>query len=446
MSTILIVDDEKSMRDLLSIMLRKQGYTVLTAEGGEQAKRIVTEETVDLVISDIAMPDGDGIDLLRYVKQSSPSTAVIMITAYASPKTAVESLKLGAIDYITKPFDVEEIRLVVRQAFDRRKLIGKEIIWKSPLVGNILQLVEQIAPTNSTILITGESGTGKELIAQRLHAFSRRKDNRFFWINCGALPETLLESELFGHMRGSFTGAVNNKKGLLEVADHGTLLLDEIAEMSPPMQVKLLRFLQERTIRRIGGITDISVDVRIIAATNKDLGRLAAEGKYREDLYYRINVVEIHLPPLRDRREDILPISEHFLRKYSVQLGKNLKGFSQEAVDLLVSWEWPGNVRELENAVERAVALERGDEVSRSSFPERMLTNTPIHGSIPVDENAPEIGDGFKLEDYVQQIERSYIAKALERAQGSQKKAAELLGITPRSLRYYMSKFGLKEK
>jgi len=447
MNTILIVDDEKSMRDVLSIMLRKQGYSVKTAESGEQAKRQIEQEHVDLVITDIAMPDGDGIDLLRSIKQTSPSTAVIMITAYASPKSAVESLKLGALDYITKPFDIEEIRLVVRQALDRKRLLGKEIVWKSPTIGSILQLVEQIAPTNSTILVTGESGTGKELIAQRIHAFSQRKDHRFFSINCGALPETLLESELFGHMKGSFTGAVNNKKGLLEAADQGTLLLDEIAEMSHPMQVKLLRFLQERTIRRIGGITDIPVNVRIIAATNKDLSQLAATGRFREDLYYRINVLEIHLPPLRDRREDILPLLAAFLQRYASQLGKTVSRYTPDAVDVLLAYDWPGNVRELENVVERAVALERTDQVTAASLPERLLNRTPAH-SVPGigDGGRIELPEGFKLEEYVQQIEKSHIQLALDRCDGNQKRAAELLGLTPRSLRYYVGKYGLREK
>ncbi|MBI2839564.1 MAG: sigma-54-dependent Fis family transcriptional regulator [Acidobacteria bacterium] len=443
MNTILVVDDERSMRDLLSIMLKKQGYTVFTAESGEQAKRLMVEESVDLLISDIIMPGGDGIDLLKFTKEFSPATAVIMITAFASPRSAVDTLKLGAIDYITKPFDIDEIRMVVRQAFDKKKLIGRAIICKSPKMDQILRLVEQVARTNSTILIMGESGTGKELVALHTHACSLRKDNRFFSINCGALPETLLESELFGHMKGSFTGAFNNKKGLLEVADHGTLLLDEIADMSTPMQVKLLRFLQERTIRRIGGVKDIPVDVRIIAATNKDLPKLAAEGKFREDLFYRINVIPIQIPPLRDRREDILPIAEHFLQRFCRQIDKPITGFAPEAVEMLMEWTWPGNVRELENAVERAVALELGDRVSVGSLPERILGGQRA-GASAQSANAAELGQGFNLEEYVQEIERTFIARALEQSRGAQKRAAELLGITPRSLRYYMSKYGLR--
>ena len=341
---------------------------------------------VDVLISDIKMPGMSGVDVLREAKRIDPDIVGIMITAFASTESAVEALRLGAYDYLTKPFDVEELKAKVNNALERRTLKQENVLLKralrtasafSNIIGrskamhDVFDLIETVAPTNSTILVTGESGTGKELVARAIHVNSLRRDHPFVALNCGALPETLLESELFGHMRGAFTGAAVTKKGLLEAAEHGTVFLDEISEMSPMMQVKLLRVLQERTFRRLGGNEEIEADIRIIAATNRDLPAAVAEGKFREDLYYRINVIPIQLPPLRERREDIAPLAEHFVAKYRERTGKTITGLTEDAIRALEAGDWPGNVRQLENVIERAVALERGPMIQVSSLPAR---------------------------------------------------------------------------
>ncbi|HEY7162911.1 MAG TPA: sigma-54 dependent transcriptional regulator, partial [Acidobacteriota bacterium] len=343
MSTILVIDDEKSMRDFLAIMLKKEGYQVQLAENGKTGLNAINKNVFDVIISDIRLPDIDGLELLRQTKKISPDTDFILITAYASTETAVEAVKIGAADYIYKPFDIEEMKIIIHRCISKKKLERENVYLKktverqfqfeniighSPKMQNIFDLIRKISNTNSTILITGESGTGKGILAKAIHYNSLRKDHSFISINCGAMPESLLESELFGHVKGSFTGAVHNKKGLFEVADKGTLLLDEIGETSQGMQVKLLQALQEKTIRPVGGTEEIPVDVRVIAATNQDLQRAVQEGRFREDLFYRINVIPIKIPPLRERKEDAHPLAEGFLRKFAKEMNKNITRIS----------------------------------------------------------------------------------------------------------------------
>src|SRR3989449_5669322 len=347
---ILVVDDERSMRELLAIVLRREGYEVLLAENGRSAVEALEREPVDLLISDIKMPDMSGVDVLRAAKRVDQDILGIMITAFASTDTAVEAMRLGACDYLSKPFDIDLLKMKVREKIENRQLRQENVLLKrtlglshqfSNIIGRsdamleVFKMIETVARTNSTILLTGESGTGKGLVAQAIHFHSLRRDRPIVALNCGALPEALLESELFGHMRGSFTGADSNKKGLLEVAEKGTVFLDEIGEMSAVMQVKLLRVLQERRFRRVGGLDELQADIRVIAATNQDLDKLVAEGRFREDLFYRINVIPISLPPLRERREDIPLLAEHFLVKYCEQMNKQIAGISHEALDLL---------------------------------------------------------------------------------------------------------------
>jgi two-component system response regulator PilR (NtrC family) len=373
----------------------------------------------------------------------------------------VAALRLGASDYLTKPFDVDELKIVVRNAIERRQLRQENlalkraldtthqfagIIGRSEAMVSVFRLIETIAPTNSTVLITGESGTGKELAARAIHAQSLRRDRPFVAVNCGALTETLLESELFGHMRGAFTGAATNKKGLIEVADRGTIFLDEVSEMSPVMQVKLLRVLQERTFRRVGGTEEIQADIRVIAATNRDLAALVAEGRFREDLYYRINVIPLRLPPLRERREDIRLLAEHFVARFAAQMGKPVAGISAAAVACLEAYPWPGNIRELENALERAVALEATPTILPESLPEPVRAGgARVLSLVPrAEANRPVLPDGgFDLEQHVRAIEREYIAEALRRANGVKVRAAEMLGMSFRSFRYYLKKYNL---
>jgi two-component system response regulator PilR (NtrC family) len=455
---ILVVDDEQSMRELLAIVLRREGYEVQLAENGRAAIDILQREPIDLLISDIKMPDLSGVDVLRAAKQVDQDILGIMITAFASTDTAVEAMRLGACDYLSKPFDVDVLKIKVREKIENRQLRQENVLLKrtlgmshqfSNIIGRseamlaVFKLIETVARTNSTILLTGESGTGKGLVAQAIHFHSLRRDRPMVSVNCGALPETLLESELFGHMRGSFTGAEANKKGLLEVAERGTIFLDEIGEMSAVMQVKLLRVLQERRFRRVGGLEELQADIRVIAATNQDLTKLVAEGRFREDLFYRINVIPITLPPLRDRREDIGMLAEHFLAKYAEQMGKKISGISRAAMQLLVQYDWPGNIRELENVIERAVALETTPTILSDSLAPTVRGEAPRSTVQPTTDVAlPE--SGFDLQEHVKQIERGYLAQALERAGGVQVRAAELLGMSFRSFRYYVKKYNLR--
>jgi two-component system, NtrC family, response regulator PilR len=456
---VLVVDDERSMRELLTIVLKRDGHDVLVAEDGARAIDLLKKQRVDILITDIRMPQVSGVDVLREAKRIDPEIISIVMTAFASTDTAVEALRLGAADYVHKsPSAANELRLRVRKELERKNLQRENVLLKralgtshkfSNIIGRsdvmvaVFQLVETIAPTGSTVLITGESGTGKELVARAIHFNSLRKDRPFVALNCGALSETLLDSELFGHMRGAFTGADTNKKGLIEVAEKGTVFLDEIGEMSPLVQVKLLRVLQERKYRRLGGTEEVEADIRVIAATNRDLSKMVAEGTFREDLYYRINVIPIRLPALRERAEDIPLLAAHFVERFTSQMGKSITGISGAAMACLKSYNWPGNIRELENAMERAVALERTPAILVDSLPEQLrgATTAAAAGAAPA-ESFPD--NGFDLEQHVQHIEREYIAEALRRAGGVKVKAAELLGMSFRSFRYYMKKYDLK--
>jgi two-component system response regulator PilR (NtrC family) len=456
---ILVVDDERSMRELLAIVLGREGYEVVIAENGRQALAELERRPVDLLISDIHMPDMTGLDVLRTAKSANADLAGIMVTAFASTDTAIEALRMGAYDYIHKPFNVDELKIVVRSALERRQLKRENVLLKralqeshqfSNIIGRsepmlaVFELIETIAQTSSTVLITGESGTGKELAARAIHFNSLRRERPFVAVNCGALTETLLESELFGHVKGAFTGAATNKKGLVEVADKGTIFLDEIGEMSALMQVKLLRVLQERTFRRVGGTEETPADIRIIAATNRDLAQMVAENRFREDLYYRVNVIPLHLPPLRERTEDIPLLAQHFVERYAQQLGKRVQGLASESLTLLAQYHWPGNIRELENAMERAVALERTPVVLPTSLPTAVRA---AQGLPPVEAPTVDVellpDSGFDLERHVREIERLYITEALRRTDGVKVKAAELLGMSFRSFRYYAKKYGL---
>jgi DNA-binding NtrC family response regulator len=450
--SLLIVDDEASLRDFLSIVFEGEGWDVRAAASLYEAREQVHESEPDLVLCDLMMPDGSGLDFLREMKAQREAVPVIMITAYTSTQSAVSALKAGAYDYIAKPFDIEELKIIVRKAVERRDLEAENvhlrtaleerftfanIIGKSASMQQIFSVVSRIAPTHSTVLITGESGTGKELIARAIHYHSRRT-GKFVSINCGALPESLLESELFGHERGAFTGAIRDKLGLFQEAGRGTIFLDEITEMSPGMQVKLLRVLQDRSIRRVGGNDEIPVDVRVIAATNRDLTDSIQKGTFREDLFYRINVIPVSLPPLRQRKEDIPLLADHFIAKFSAQLGIQPKRISVEAMRALEKYAWPGNVRELENVVERAVALETADVLTTRSLPESVLFGESTTAS-PF-ELPP---GGINLEKHVDSVVRSLMTQALERSNGVQKVAAEVLQMSFRSFRYYAKKHGI---
>jgi len=456
---ILVVDDERSMRELLQIVLRREGHQVRLAESGPVAVAELEREPVDVLISDIKMPGMTGVDVLREAKRLDPDIVGIMVTAYASTESAVEALRLGAYDYLTKPFDVEELKAKVRNALERRTLRQENVLLKralrsssafSNIIGrskamqDVFDLVETVAPTNSTILVTGESGTGKELVARAVHTNSLRRDQAFVALNCGALPETLLESELFGHMRGAFTGAATTKKGLLEAAERGTVFLDEISEMSAMMQVKLLRVLQERKFRRVGGTEEIDADIRIIAATNRDLARSVADGNFREDLFYRINVIPIHLPPLRSRREDVTPLAEHFVTKYREQMGKAVAGLTPEALRWLEAADWPGNVRQLENVIERAVALERGPLIQLSSLPSEQGPRAPSREPAAAADPGALPENGLDLPRHLETQERELVSQALRQSGGRHDRAAKLLAISPRQFRYLLDKYALR--
>ena len=453
---LLIIDDEESLIEFLSLLFVEQGFNVETASSVASARRQLDGSRYDLVLCDIMMPDGNGLDLLSQIKKETPRTAVIMMTAYTSTKSAIEAMRLGAYDYISKPFDVDELKLLVERALEKAELEDENIylrreledryafsniIGKSPKMQAVFGLVDRVARTTSTVLVQGESGTGKELIAHAIHFASPRAQARFLSVNCGALPENLLESELFGHERGAFTGAVKEKHGLFQDANNGTLFLDEISETTPAMQVKLLRALQEKKVRKVGGTREQEVDVRIIAATNRDLEKMVADGTMREDLYYRINVIPIQLPPLRQRREDIPLLVEHFLDKYAEALDLPGRSVSVDAMSILEAYEWPGNVRELENTIERTLALSAGDTITSRDLPVHLATRRGgPGGSIELPS------EGLDLEAFLDEIRAQLMAQALERTGGVQTQAAELVGMSFRSFRYYAKKAGLTQR
>ena len=477
MEKLLVVDDERSMRELLELVLKREGYAVHTAENGKRALELIRQNVYDLIISDVKMPDINGIDLLAKVREISPETMVIMITAFATVDTARKAFKLGAEDLVIKDagFDVEELKVSVGKVLEKKHLRQENVLLKrelrqrnsldniigrSPQMQAIYQMIETVAVTTSTVLITGESGTGKELVARAIHSTSDGAAAAFVSINCGAFTETLLESELFGYMKGSFTGANSNRKGLFEAAEGGTIFLDEIGETTPAMQVKLLRVLQERGIRRVGGLEEIAVDVRVVAATNRDLSQMVEDGTFRNDLYYRISVIPIEMPPLRARRSDIPDLVRHFMEKYSAQANRPTLEISEEAMRYLDSYDWPGNVRELENTIERAVALEHGrvagldrrredngppagqtDRRIRPEWlPERILKYKP---RTVTDLDLPE--DRIDLEGYLAQLEKDYIIRALQRTNGNQTRAAEILKMSVRSLRHLLDKHRIRQ-
>lgn len=455
MDTILIIDDEKSLLDLLRVVFKKEGYEVKTAASAAGGFEILAKEEIDLVVTDIKMPGADGMDILRYARENLPDLPVILITAYGSIAQAVEALKAGALDYVVKPFDVEELKIIVGRGLASRRLKQENLLLKRDLkdrygfeqmigksrpMQDIYTLIEKIASTDSTVLITGESGTGKEMAARAVHLQGARRDHPFVSINCAALPENLLESELFGHVRGSFTGAVSDKKGMFELAQRGTLFLDEVGEMSPWTQVKLLRALQERKVRRVGGSDEVPVDVRIIAATNQDLKKRIQEAKFREELFYRLNVISVDMPPLRKRVEDIPILISHFLQKYCDKMGKKPKRFTPEVVGLLESYPWPGNIRELENVVERIVAIEDRETVTASCLPQEILS--PQKKRLETQEL---FAPGFSLTQYLDEITKKYIQEALTLSGGSLQKAAPILGLSYRTIRYLIGKYDLNQ-
>ncbi|OEU81990.1 MAG: Fis family transcriptional regulator [Desulfobacterales bacterium S5133MH4] len=454
MAEILVIDDDRGMREFLEIMLTQEGYGVVCAKDGKQGLELCKKHEFDLVITDLKMPRVDGIDFLKGVKDISPETMVILITAYASGETAVTAMQEGAYDYVEKNFDIDDLKTVVRDALDKKGIKRDDVLFikgvkdavcfgkligKSKEMLKVYSLIKKVADTKANVLVLGESGTGKELVAQAIHDNSPRRDKPFVVINCGGIPEQLLESELFGYMKGSFTGAYSDKPGLFEIAREGTIFLDEIGELPTLLQVKLLRVIQEKAFRRIGGSKDITVDVRIIAATNQDLERKVKDGSFREDLYYRLNVIPVHIPPLRKRKEDIPILTQHFIEKHSLEFGKEIKRISSYAMELLMGYRFPGNVRELENIIERSIALETSNIV----LPENLVLSETekFHTEKIVDIDLPE--EGISLNEEMAKIERNLILKALEKANGSKSKAAELLHVSLDSLRYRLEKLDI---
>lgn len=455
-SRILVVDDEESIREFLEIMLKKEGYEVTVAEDGLKAKEILGKKSFDMVISDMQMPNMTGIELLKHVKESYPDLVFMMITAFGTTETAVDAMKMGAYDYVTKPFKIDEVRMNIANALRSKNLetevrvLKKELVKEysfQNMIGNsapmhaIFDLVKRVSQAPTNVLITGESGTGKEVVAKAIHYNGPLKDRPFVTINCGAIPENLMESEMFGHKKGSFTGAITDKSGLFEVADGGTLFLDEVGELPVSIQVKLLRAIQERVIRRVGAVDDIKIEVRIIAATNRNLEDMVAKGTFRQDLFYRLNVIGIRTPALRERPDDIPLLANFFLRKYNDKLNKSISTISTEAMEILKKYNYPGNVRELENMIERTVALEAGSTILPESLPPMVNTSS---GRKMASSNEIEIGDeGLDLDKVIGQIEKELLVKAIHSAGGIKKKAAKLLHISFRSMRYRIEKYNL---
>jgi len=456
---ILIVDDELSVREFFVILLEKEGYEVVTALNATDALRIVRDQGLDLMVTDLQLKDGNGMTLLRDAKRFQPDMPIIMITAYATTDSAVEAMKAGAFDYLSKPFKIEEIKVIIQKALENRSLTQENKALKSQLVdkydfNNLLgesepmrrvyDLIRKTAATRTNVLICGESGTGKELVARAIHYNSPRKDKGFVTVNCGAIPQNLIESELFGHVKGSFTGAIASKQGLFEVAHKGTIFLDEIGELPLVMQVKLLRVIQERSFLRVGGTESVEVDVRIIAATNRNLEEEVKQGNFREDLFYRLNVIQIPLPPLRQRKADIALLSDHFVKKYAKETGKDIRRISSKAMEYLLNYDYLGNVRELENIIERSIALEGGQEVQFESLPGNVLNPEQNREKFSFKEAERQFDSGgIALDSLVDAFEKDLLLKALEKSHGSRTKASRLLGISSRSMRYRLKKHGI---
>ena len=458
--SILIVDDERSMREFLRICLMRGGPEVVAAEGVAAAKEMIGRREFDVVLTDLKMPDGTGLDVLGLARSRSPATQVIVVTAFATAETAIAAMRQGAYDYLTKPFKIDEIGVVIDRALEKRQLLSDNVLLREELQGRfrldrlvgksepmqrLFALISKVATTRTSILITGESGTGKELVAQALHHLSGepRANGPFVAVNCGAIPEALLESELFGHLKGAFTGADRDKRGLFEAAHGGTILLDEIGELPAQLQVKLLRALQERRVKPVGATAEREIDVRVIAATHRDLEAEVERGAFRRDLFYRLNVVEIQLPPLHARREDIPILAEHFLRKHAAALAIPVTAITPDALKALCDYDYPGNVRELENLIERAVTLSSGARVDRTALPELLPRRRGIATRTGVASAPAFPEEGVDLDRMLAELERDLINRALERCGGVRKRAAKILGISFRSLRYRLAKLGV---
>lgn len=450
---LLIVDDEQPMRLSLGNILSVEGYKVTPAESAEQALKLLEREEFFMVITDMRLGGMSGIELLKYIHQRWPHLPVLVITAYATPKQAVEAIKLGAYDYLAKPFDPDELINAVNNCAERYMLIQENrryrertveeftldhIIGESPKMLEIKELIKMVAPTDTTVLILGETGTGKELIAGAIHSLSNRRENNYVRINCAAIPENLLESELFGHEKGAFTGALRQKLGRVEEADGGTIFLDEIGDMSRPLQAKLLRFLESGTFTRVGGNEELRVNVRLIAATNRDIIEAIQSGQFREDLYHRLNVIQFRPPPLRERGSDIILLANHFLNHFTKVIGKKIKGFTEEAKQKLLSHHWPGNVRELRNVIERAVILEHTDYIQKHNLPDFQLESRLRREATPV------IGGDKSLDEMLEEFEKNLILQALEQSNYNVARAAEQLKISRHALRYRMQRLNLK--
>src|SRR5689334_21207962 len=461
MANLLIVDDELSMRQFLTHLFQRDGHAIRVAENGRKAMSMLREQRADVIISDVKMPDMGGIELLRAARDLHPEIEVIMMTAFANEQTAHEAFLLGAFDFVHKPFDNELLKEKVARALQKISIVKEKqalqiendalikgqrargqlgnIVGQSDRMQSVYQMIETVAAVQSTVLITGESGTGKELVARAIHDLSPRAQRPFVSVNCGAFTETLLESELFGYIKGSFTGATANRKGLFEAADSGTIFLDEIGEMSPAMQVKLLRVLQERKVRPVGAHEELQVNTRVIAATNRDLSAMIKDGSFREDLYYRVSVIPMELPPLRERGQDISELAEHFIAKYCAQTGRKI-AIGGPAMRLLEAYSWPGNVRELEHTIERAVALERTEMVQPERLPEQITNYSQTRISSDLELPA----EGINLTAHLDQLEKSYVLEALKRTDGNQTSAADLLKMSVRSLRHLLDKHGIR--
>ncbi|HET9959370.1 MAG TPA: sigma-54 dependent transcriptional regulator [Polyangiaceae bacterium] len=452
---VLIVEDEPYLREMLGISFRREGYDVVLAPGAKSALEAIAQhpQPFPVVLTDLAMPDGSGLDVLAGAKSRSASTEVILITAHSSLENAIAAMRLGAYDFVSKPFELIELTALVAKALEKQAIVvenlrlrarvegpnARDLVGRSAALRKVTDLIERVAPTRTTVLITGESGTGKERVARALHQMSDRADKPFLVVNCGALPDNLMESELFGHEKGAFTGAQSRHRGLFREADGGTILLDEVGELPAVLQVKLLRVLQERLVRPVGATQEVPVDVRVLAATNRTIEADVASGKFRGDLYYRLNVIRIELPPLRERREDVPVLAELFVRRFATEMGKDIVGFTPDALRALQTYPFPGNVRELENVIERAVALAGSRAIGLGDLPPELSgvagAPTPALLALPA--------EGTRLDDVLTEVERRLMLEALERTGGVRKRAAELLGITFRSLRYRLKKHGL---